>query len=180
MAMLMTRPRFALRTLFIFMTLAAVVVWYVLYRLDKQGWMLIDRNFEADVVDAKAFGQEFVRRMALVPGHALSTSPLFPDSESGFALRTMEGAKDLERYFYKIRLSDGSVTNLGFFVFKTEEHGKPLTRVLTVIVATDSYMDRRAGSDKRRIAERHRLAESYNKMLAELRDDWIAGRPMPP
>ena len=173
------RPRFTLRSLFLVMTLVAVVLTYSLYRLDRKGRVIIGGNVEMDIEDSNAIGQEFKRRMAVFPNHVLSPTPLFPDETRGVAFRMMQGAKDMDRFFYKVRLSDGSTTDLGFWVYKADEHGKPITRISTVLVATDSFIDRRAGVDKKRIAERLQLAESYYRLQGELRENYISAHRKP-
>lgn len=175
----MMRPSFTLRTLFIVTTLVAVVLTYSLYRLDRKGRVIIGGNVEMDIEDSTAIGQEFKCRMAVLPNHVPSPTQLFPDETRGVAFRMMQGAKNIDRFFYKVRLSDGSSTDLGFYVYRTDDHGKPITRLSTVLLATDSYIDRRAGADKRRSAERHQLAEAYYRLQGEVRDDYLAAHRKP-
>ena len=85
----------------------------------------------------------------------------------------------MDRFFYKVRLSDGSSTELGFWVYKADEGGRPITRISTVILATDSFVDRRAGADRKRNEERHQLAKTYLRLQDEVRRDYLAAHRKP-
>jgi hypothetical protein len=163
--------------MFIAITLVAALLAYGLYHLDlldRQGAVVLNRNFEVDIEDPMDFGKEFNRRIAALPDHVPSPSPLFPDSTCPVAFRMNQGGKVIERFYYKVRLSDGSFTDVGFLVFKLDTPGRSPTGFSTVLFATDSFFDRSAGTHLKRYQERHRLEETYAKLQFQVRSDYLA------
>ena len=163
--------------MFIGITLFAVILSYSIYRLElvgKQGKVILNRNYEVDIEDPTVFGQEFNSGIAALPNHIPSSTPLFPDSTCPVAFQMNHGGKIVERFYYKVRLSDGSTTDIGFWVFKLEVPGRSPTGFSTVLTATDSIYERCMGTHRKRNEERDRLEETYRKLQDEVQSNYRA------
>lgn len=175
-------PRFSLRTLFIAITLIAALLSCALYQLnllDRKGEVVLNRNCGWDIEDPAAFGQEFKRRMAGLPNHISSATPLFPISDCPPSMRMSQRGEAIEQLFYKVQLSDGSSCKVGFWVFKDDHHSQTRTEISMVLLATDSFIERSAGAHRKRNEERHRLEETYVKIQDDVRNDYRAAHRKP-
>ncbi len=173
----MIRPRFSLRTLFIAITMIAALLSYTLYQfnlLDRRGDVSVNRNCGWDVEDPVAFGQELKRRMGGLPNHVLSPTPLFSLSECPLSMRMNKRGKEIDQFFYKVTLSDGSSCKVGFWVFKDDRHRQKRTGISMVLLARDSLLEQSAGVDRKRSDERYRLETTYVKLQEDVRNDYLA------
>lgn len=168
--------------MFIAISLIALLLACALYQLDKlnkQGEVVLNRNYEVDFEDPIAFGQEFKRRTAALPNHILAPNPLFPDSVCPAAIHMNRGGKKMEQFYFKVRLSDGSFTDVGFWIFKLDVPGRSPTGLSTVLLATDSFVERSVGANRKRNEERHRLEETYRRLQDEVQNDYRAAHRKP-
>lgn len=156
--------RFGLRTLFIVLTAACVYLAYVAYRLDSQGHFMaggVGHFRGADVAEIAAKVRQ--ETMGHQPGKAFAI-PL---------QRYVPGRRipaDANRYFYDVRLSDGSKTQVGFWVY-ADRTG---VEVQFLIIAKDTYPAVVSGAAAKRGQERVKLMEVYEVILAKMQTEHLS------
>ncbi len=159
--------RYSLRTLVIAVTIAAVVCGYYVYRLSLQGRFYTGSNYSIrQRSDPRVLGQQLREQLDALPEHELSDEVLFEVPKNDVSSHENVSGHSIEdRFFFRVKLRDGTVTHVGFWVYAL---GPSTVGITYGIQAHDSYLTGPAG--KRR-EERIRLSRTYSKILSEIQVD---------
>ena len=163
--------QYKLRTLFVVLTLACVFFAWRAYRLNQQGDYEIGLNQMIDnrLEDLDTVAKVVRERTAELPAHKPTDEELilsdycFP---AGYG--TLLEAKEVAaRFFYRVRLSDGSETHVGFWVYR---RGDGTLGTTFLIEGDDTYAERQSGVAAKRREERQALHARYRDMLLRMPD----------
>lgn len=169
------RLTFGLRTLFIILTAACVYLGYAAYRLSLQGECVKGTNFTYDVriIDAESIAKVVRERTGELIGHESTDEPIELTERlftPGF--RALQRSTLSDQFFYRVTLSDGSVTHVGFWVYK--EHpsvGRPMVGVTFLLHAWDTYPEVVSGVAEKRRKERRVLYDKYLGIVRDLQQE---------
>ena len=159
--------RYSLRTLLVVMTLIALYLGCYVHALRRDGKFLTGTNWSLrNAPDSQAIAKLVREQIGALPAHTFTDERLFELSEQSFAaghFRVASG-KPVDQFFCRVKLSDGSETNVGFWIYSR----KGSTGVTYAVSARDFYLDRPADQ---RWTERHALMDRYFAMLVKIQDD---------
>jgi hypothetical protein len=162
--------RFRLRTLLIVVTAICFGLGYYVYRLGQRGHFGVGGTANLGQLDPAPVAQSLRERIGALPRHTegeafeLLSEHLFLPQR-----RNLDGTTVVDQFFYRVTLSDGSVTKVGFWV-----HGRPRNRgpeerpecwISYAIYAHDSF---RLGPADGRREERWALKDTYDDVIAQI------------
>ena len=165
--------QFKLRTLFVIVTAISVYLAYTSYRLSaeryNQGEWLTGSTFNLPPTDAREVAKLVRERTSTLPGHTLTTEQLIEltPRRVGVGYEQMLDRPPVDQFFYKLKLSDGSESNVAFWVHDYPQQHE--TVVTYAVYAHDHQPDIVSGAAKKRDKERHAAVHSYRRLLGQIR-----------
>ena len=164
--------RYKLRTLFAFLTLACVFFAWRAYRLNQQGNYEIGTNYYDDrLTDLHAVAKRIREQTASLPNHRPTDAKIvlsnycFPAGYGNVARAREIG----DQFFYWVRLSDGSQTHVGFWIYRRESREIGMTYV---VVGDDTNVERQSGVAGKRLPERKTLGDRYVQIFRATAPDY--------
>jgi hypothetical protein len=159
--------QFGLRTALIAVTLICVYLGYVAHTLSYQGEFVTGTNWHLGWADPQAIARPLRSEIDRLRSHRRIDKSTIELSDRFFAAgyRSMKGAEIIDRFDYRVALSDGTCTDVAFWVYRD---AKRITRVTVVVYGRDTYPEVVSGVSARRWQERHALFRRYREIVGRI------------
>jgi hypothetical protein len=162
----MRRAKFGLRTLMIAVTLLCVYLAYIAYRLSLQGVFATGGDFDLSPANPRPIAKEIRDRTERLPGH--KTGEPFDPAVIPTRKQTISIGKNPESWFYRVKLTDGSETRIGIWVYNWDYSGPPRSGATVILYARDTWPELVSGVAEKRRQERRALFNQYHKIILDI------------
>ena len=177
--------RFRLRALFVVLTAICIGLAFLGYRTREDGKFRAGACV-AMAVTGEPYSGPYIAKQ--VRSHTSKLRRLIPDPNGGQFLddaliddySSIRKTSVAERIFYRVTLSDGSTTHVGFWIYHgRNEADMPRVAVVCVLSARDTPADVLTGVAERRRRERFQLLQQYTVLLVRVYHGTAGGTATP-